>query len=90
MTLLAEVVRTSAAVAATPSRLEKTRLIAECLRALQPDEVEIAIAYLSGDARQGKMSVGYRTLQSAADAPAAASTLTLLDVDTRLDGLNNT
>ena len=90
MTLLAEVVRTSAAVAATPSRLEKTRLIAECLRALQPDEVEIAIAYLSGDARQGKMSVGYRTLQSAAGAPAAASTLTLLDVDTRLDGLNNT
>ena len=32
MTLLAEVARVSAAVAATASRLEKTRLLAECLR----------------------------------------------------------
>ena len=53
MTLLAEVVRTSTQVAGTASRLAKTRLIADCLRALGEDEIEIAIAYLSGETRQG-------------------------------------
>ena len=45
MTLLAEVVRASAAVAATSSRLAKTRVLADILRALAPDEVEIAIPF---------------------------------------------
>jgi DNA ligase 1 len=81
VTLLAEVVRASAAVAATSSRLAKIRLIAECLRALQPDEIEIAIPYLSGDIRQGKLALGYSTLQSAMGTPAPAPTLTLLQVD---------
>jgi len=38
VTLLADVVRTSVQVAATASRLAKTRLIAECLRRLEPAE----------------------------------------------------
>ena len=90
MTLLAEVVRASAAVGATPSRLEKVRILADVLRALEPDEVEIAIAFLTGDARQGKMSIGFATMRSAAGAPAAAASLTLTDVDAHFEGLKAT
>jgi DNA ligase 1 len=81
VTPLAEVVRTSAAVAATSSRLEKTRLIAECLRVLEPDEVEIALPWLSGDLRQGKLALGYASLRSAMGNPAAAPSLTVTQVD---------
>jgi DNA ligase 1 len=81
VTLLAEVVRASAAVAATSSRLAKTRVIADCLRALEPDEIEIALPYLSGDIRQGKLTLGHATLQSAMGAAAAVPSLTLADVD---------
>jgi DNA ligase-1 len=81
VTLLAELVRTSTRVAGESSRLAKTRLIADCLRLLEPEEVEIAIPYLSGDTRQGKLALGYATLESCADGPSAASVLTLRDVD---------
>ena len=81
MTLLAEVVRASAQVAGDSSRLVKTRLIAACLRQLEPEEVDIAIPYLSGDIRQGKLSLGYATLKSCAGNAAAAPALTLRDVD---------
>jgi DNA ligase-1 len=89
VTLLAEVVRASAAVAATSSRLAKTRVIAECLRALEPDEVEIAIPYLSGDIRQGKLALGYSTLHSAMGSPAPAPSLLLHDVDFSFQQLKN-
>jgi DNA ligase-1 len=89
VTLLADVVRASAAVAATASRLAKIRLIAECLRALDPDEVEIAIPYLSGELRQGKLALGYATLQSAMGNPAPAPALTLSEVDSAFQQLKN-
>ena len=81
MTLLADVVRTSARVAADSSRLAKVRLIAELLRELPADEVEIAIAYLSGEIPQGKLAIGHAALQGCAGAPAAAPSLTLRAVD---------
>ncbi len=87
MTLLAEVVRTSAAVAATPSRLAKIKTIADCLRALEPAEVEIALPYLSGDIRQGKLTLGYASLQSATGNAAAAPALSLAEVDEAFDSL---
>jgi DNA ligase-1 len=87
VTLLAEVVRASAAVAATSSRLEKIRLLAACLRALAPGEVEIALPYLSGDVRQGRLAIGFSTLRSAAGDPAASPVLTLHDVDSAFDAL---
>jgi DNA ligase-1 len=74
-------VRTSAQVAGDASRLAKTRLIAEYLRRLDPDEVEIAISYLSGEMRQGKLSIGYAALTACRSAPAATPTLSLADVD---------
>ena len=87
MSLLAEVVRASAAVAATSSRLAKIRIIAECLRALEPDEIEVALPWLSGDIRQGKLALGYSTLQSAMGDPANAPGLTITEVDRSFDEL---
>jgi DNA ligase-1 len=90
VTLLAEVVRTSSQVAASAGRLAKIRLIADRLRALAPEELEIALPYLSGDLRQGKLALGYTTLQRAIDRPATASTLTLHDVDAAFACLKET
>ena len=87
MTLLAEVVRASAAVAATSSRLAKIKVIADCLRALEPYEVEIALPYLSGDIRQGRLTLGFATLRSVMGNPAASPGLTLADVDQAFEAL---
>jgi ATP-dependent DNA ligase I len=90
VTLLADVVRTSTQVAGTASRLAKIRLIADCLKRLGEDEVEIALPYLSGDTRQGKLTLGYATLQSALGSPAAAPTLSLGEVDSAFSQLKST
>jgi DNA ligase-1 len=89
VTLLAEVVRASAAVAATSSRLAKTRVIADCLRALEPDEIEIALPYLSGELRQGKLTLGPATLRAAMGNPAAAPAVSLREVDCAFEGLKS-
>jgi DNA ligase-1 len=81
MSLFAELVRVSDRVAATPSRLAKIRALADFLRPLAREEIEIALPYLSGDIRQGKLAVGYAALQAARASAAGAPSLTLRDVD---------
>ena len=85
MYLLAELVATSNRVAATRSRLAKFRELSQCLRALQGDEIEVGVMYLSGETRQGKIGIGYSVLRHAREtAPATEPSLTLLEVDTAL------
>ena len=82
MTLFATLVGTSQRVGATPARLAKTRALAELLASLEPEEVEIAALYLSGELPQGRIGIGYATLQAAATTPAAHdATLTIVEVD---------
>jgi DNA ligase-1 len=81
VTLLADVVSTSARVADNPARLAKIREIAELLKRLEPEEIEIVIPWLSGDIRQGKLTLGYASLKSSLGNAAAASDLTVMDVD---------
>ncbi|HEX7055378.1 MAG TPA: hypothetical protein VF211_15755, partial [Burkholderiales bacterium] len=81
MTALAELARVSSRVAGTASRLAKIGALAGLLRRLAPDEVAIALPYLSGDIRQGRLSLGYATLRNAMGRPAAASSLMLAEVD---------
>lgn len=81
MTPLAELVRASSQVAGTSSRLGKVRVLAEFLKRLEPYEIDVALPYLSGDIRQGKLSLGYATLRTAMGAAAPAEALTLRDVD---------
>ena len=88
MTLLADIVSASQRVAQTSSRLAKIRELADCLRRLSPDEIPIAIAFLSGETRQGKLGVAYATLQSVRNhAPPPQPSLTLQEVDEQLSAL---
>ena len=81
MTLLAELAAASGRVAGTPGRLEKVRILAECLGSLAAAEVGPAIAYLSGEIPQGKLNLGYAALRAAARPAVAEPRLTLLEVD---------
>ena len=81
---LEELVRTSEAVAQTPARLAKVERLSAFLRRLLPDEVPIAVSYLSGVLPQGAIGVGWASLR---DLPAPASpspSLELRDVDDAL------
>jgi DNA ligase 1 len=90
VTLLADVVRASNEVARTSSRLAKTRSLAECMKRLDADELDLAIPYLSGDIRQGKLSVGYEMLRSARHVPAEMASLQLREVDAAFTSLKTT
>jgi DNA ligase-1 len=85
---LNDLVTTSAAVAATSSRREKTALLAELLGRLEPDEVGIGVGFLIGWPRQGRLGVGWATLAAARPSAGASSPeLSLRDVDARLDAI---
>jgi len=85
---LEELVRVSAAVAGTPGRLEKISKLAALFAALPPDDAPIAIGFLTGWPRQGRLGVGWATVASARDRQAATtSTLELHDVDIAFDQL---
>jgi DNA ligase-1 len=87
MTLLAEVVDASEAVAATSSRSEKVAIFAELLTRLEPREVPAAVGFLAGEPRQGRVGVGYRTIFSIGDRPAETAALTIDDLDEAISSL---
>jgi DNA ligase-1 len=79
--LLADVVATSTALSGTRSRLAKAGFIAELLSAVtDPVETEVVVTYLSGELRQRRTGVGWRTLAEV-PAPAANPSLTVEEVD---------
>jgi DNA ligase 1 len=77
--LLDEIAQTSAAVAETPARLAKIERLAATLRRLLPDEVAVAVDYLSGELPQGSIGIGWASLRDL-PPPATAPTLPLLEV----------
>ncbi|MFT4215780.1 MAG: ATP-dependent DNA ligase [Micropruina sp.] len=78
--LLADLVATSAQVAATRSRLVKIAALAEVLRRAAPDEIEIVTSYLAGSLRQRRTGVGWRSARATV-APADEPSLTAIEVD---------
>jgi DNA ligase-1 len=96
---LSELVDASAAVAATRARSAKIETIAALLRRVPPGEVMTAVAYLSGELRQGQIGVGYAALSGllratagsagSAEPASAAATLTLTDVDTAFSAIGS-
>jgi ATP-dependent DNA ligase I len=93
--LLHGVVRTSAAVAASPGRLAKIAAIAGLLREVPAAEIPAAVAFLSGELTQRQIGVGYAAivdllgpaavggaaLPSDLASPPAEPTLTLTEAD---------
>src|SRR5437762_2883769 len=79
---LNDLVLTSKLVADTSGRLEKIALLAALLKRLAPNEVPIAIGFLTGWPRQGKLGVGWASIAEARpDAAATEPALQLTDVD---------
>jgi DNA ligase-1 len=85
--MLQELAALSAALAATRSRSEKTRMLAELLRALAPAERGTAVAWLAGVLPGGKLSLGPATVYAAKPPPAAVATLTIGAAASELDAL---
>lgn len=82
--LFAHLVRASFAVANTTKRLEKADFLTALLRQLHPEEIEVAVAYLSGAIRQPRIGIGHATLRDAKTSPAEHPTLEILEIDRTL------
>jgi DNA ligase-1 len=83
VSLLDEIARTSVEVASTSSRLKKIEQLSSVLARLNPDEVPIAVAYLSGALPHGSIGVGWASLKDV-PSPAASPTIDLVEVDATL------
>ncbi len=84
--LLHEIVETSRLVGETGGRSAKIGHLADCLKRVEPEAVETAVALLSGRLRQGRIGLGWAALKAAAPAGAAAApTLTLAEIDAVFD-----
>jgi ATP-dependent DNA ligase I len=70
----------SAEVAATSSRTAKTDRLASVLRGASPDEVRVAVAYLSGVLPHEPIGVGWASIREV-PPPAPEPTLRVLEVD---------
>ena len=86
-TLLIELETTSSALAATSKRTEKREALAALLGRLQGDEIEIAVAALAGEVRQGRIGVGWATLRDIEVPAADESVVTLAEFDRWIDEL---
>ncbi|QXJ21671.1 ATP-dependent DNA ligase [Actinomadura graeca] len=83
---IAELAATSAAVAGTPGRKAKVAALAGCLRAAEPGEAAVVVAYLSGELPQRQIGVGYAALRDV-PPPASGASLTVLEVDAAFTGI---
>ncbi|HTW14877.1 MAG TPA: ATP-dependent DNA ligase [Nocardioides sp.] len=84
--LLADLVATSATVAATRSRKAKVAAIAALLATAEPEELETVTSYVGGALRQRRTGLGWRSL---ADLPPAAAepTLDVLEVHAAFEAI---
>jgi DNA ligase-1 len=75
-------------VRATAKKGAKVALIADLLRQTRGRETALAALYLTGALPQGRIGIGWRTLQAAMpDGPREGEPLTLSEVDERLQGV---
>ena len=91
--LFNDIVATSHQVAETRKRRVKIELLANLLERLEGEEIEIAIAFLSGVLRQGSIGIGPAVLreamsqQSGLPPPVETSGLQLREVDETFGGI---
>jgi ATP-dependent DNA ligase I len=82
--LLDELVSVSEEVASTRARLKKIDALASVLRRLEPAEIPIAVAYLSGELPHAPIGIGWASLRDRPPEKAPTPALEVLDVDTSL------
>jgi DNA ligase-1 len=83
---LSDLVSTSRRVSETRSRSEKNGALADLLRRLAPEEIDVAVAWLSGHLRQGRIGLGGAAVREARPGTAAGDpALTLGEVDSTFE-----
>jgi DNA ligase-1 len=87
VTLFADIVCASEAVAATSSRSAKVATLAKLLATLDAEEVPICVGFLSGVPRQGRVGIGYAAIRGVERAPAGEPSLTVADVDQAISAI---
>jgi DNA ligase-1 len=88
VTRFATLADTSQRVGAAAARSAKIRDLAALLTQVEPDEIGIAVHYLSGELPQGRIGIGPAAVSSAAATAAApVPTLAIVEVDARLAAL---
>lgn len=85
--LLAELVATSTAVAATRSRKAKVAALAETLARVTPEELEVVVSYLGGALLQRRTGLGWRGVSEVPD-PADEPSLGVLEVHESFDAMS--
>src|SRR5215210_6485822 len=90
VTLLAEVVTASRDLSETSSRSEKVAILAELLGRLEASEVAVAVGFLAGVPRQGRVGIGYSTVYGIEHASAPAPSLTVDDLDRVISEVQDT
>jgi DNA ligase-1 len=88
--LFADLVGAMEQVAATSARTGKRDALAAAIAPMAPDEVAAGVGMLMGAPRQGRVGVGWATVGAVDVPPAAAPSLTILDVDGAIDVLAST
>ena len=84
--LLADIVTTSATVAATRSRKAKVAALADALRAAEPAELETVVSYLAGALRQRRTGLGGRGV-AVLPEPATEPSLRVTEVHQSFEAL---
>jgi DNA ligase-1 len=84
--LIADLVATHAAVAATRSRKEKSAVLAAALAAASREDLPVVTSWLGGSLLQRRTGLGWRGLQSLPD-PAGAASLEVREVHDAFDHL---
>ena len=82
--LFDELVRVSAEVASTRARLKKIEALASVLERLEPEEVPVAVAYLSGELPHAPIGIGWAALRDRPPEHAPPPVLRVLEVDASL------
>ena len=91
MMQLQELVDVSNAVAGARGRLDKIGKLAELLKRVAPEEVRLAVAFLSGALLQGRIGIGWSIVsQSRVVAPARESSLSLSETHNTFDRIAST
>jgi DNA ligase-1 len=90
VTLLADVAAASRKLTETRSRSRKVAILAELLGRLEPSEVPLAVGFLSGAPRQGRIGVGYSTIYGIEGPPAAEPSVTVEELDRAISAVQGT
>jgi DNA ligase 1 len=88
---LHQIVETSRRVSETSGHSDKVRHLAACLQHIEAEAIDTAVGLLLGRPRQGRIGIGWATVQAAVSRTAARTpALMLVEVDAALDRIART